>query len=266
MNAPKLPPTPADPKTPELAYVALTLPSRGVLYGPHAPIPTPPLPGGVVHIRKMLIQEGEILASAGGTMLTKLSKILARVLKLPDGFDPECLLPEDRVYALIALRAHTYGPVHEISFNCPHCGAKARKAKVDVVQDLNEIPLPEDFIEPVDVYLPDAKVRVGLRLFRGQDEQDLLKLAKAAEQRGLTATPVQDQLRLLIVTIDGEKAEPLAKMDLIRRLTESDVMATRKAMPEFGIDTSVSPTCDRCETPVQMDIPFGADFLRPAAR
>lgn len=266
MKAPQLPPDQVDPKTPDLPYVPITLPSRGLLYGPKALISTPPLPGGVVHIRKILVREDEILLSSGGTLLTKLSKILAATLKLPAGFDPESLLIEDRVYALIALRAHTYGSALQITFNCPHCGAKAREATVDVVQDLNEIPLPADFCEPVDVYLPDAKCRVGLRLVRGRDESDLLKLAKAAEQKGHTATPVQDQLRLLIVTVDGEEIAPLAKMDLIRNLTASDVLATRKAMPNYGIDTSIAPTCNRCEAPVQMDVPFGADFLRPSAR
>lgn len=259
--------TSAEPKTPEIAYTEVQLPSRGLLYGPGAVIPTPAIPEGRVQIRKMLISEDEILASAGGTALTKLSKVLARTVQLPAGFDSTNLLVEDRLFLLLAVRTHTFGPIYHISFKCPHCGNKNASHPIDVVQSLNERIMPSDTVEPIVVTLPDAGCKVGVRLVRGFDEQALVKAAKDAEARGSTATPLQDQLRQIIVEIDGEPVtNPMVRIDLIRRFTSADLLAVRKAQDSvtYGVDLTISPTCAKCEAAVELDMPFGNDFFRPA--
>jgi hypothetical protein len=259
----------ASPKTPDIAYVEVQLPSRGLLYGPAGVVKTPPIPEGRVHVRKMLIAEDEILAGAGGSALTRVSKIIARCTKLPDGFDPEHLLLFDRMFLLLTIRTHTFGPIYQIEFRCPQCRHKNSKRPVNIVEDLNEIPVNADLREPIEVHLPDLKQRIGIRLLRGADEHAVVKAAKEAENRGQTGTPVQDQLRQIIVAIDGELvSNPLARIDLIRQFSAADLVAVREALDQndFGIDTTVQPTCERCEAAVELDMPFGTDFLRPASR
>ena len=254
------------PKTPDAAYVEVQLPSRGLLYGPDAVVKTPPLPEGRVQIRKMLIQDDEILSGSGGSALTRVSKVLARCSKLPEGFDPESLLLADRMFLLLTIRTHTFGPIYHIQFRCPHCRTQNSKHPVNVVEELSEKPLTADVTEPIEVKLPDLGPRIGIRLLRGMDEHSIIRAAKEAEARGQTGTPVQDQLRQLIVTIDGEPVtNPLHRMDLVRQFTAADLLAVRKALDahDFGVDTTVHPTCSRCEAAVELDMPFGSDFLRP---
>ena len=258
-------PVTAETKTPGLAYVPVTLPSKRRLYGPDAVIPTPAIEGGVVEIRKMLIAEDEILASSGGTVLTRLGKVMSQCSRLPQGFDPNKLLLLDRLYLLLAIRSHTFGSHYQVAFKCPECGHQ-NKTDIDVVTDLDETPLDDDFVEPFDVILPDLNVIVGLRLLRGIDESDALRQVKAAKARGMEPTPVQDQLRQIIVTIDGEKVEnPMTRIDLIRRMSAVDVRAVREAMvnADFGVDLSTSLECSKCSTVTAMGVPFGPDFFRP---
>lgn len=255
------------PKTPSLAYAPTTLPSRGRLYGPESVVPTPEIPGGVVEIRKMTIAEDELLASSGGSALVRLSKLIANCTKLPASFDAEKLLIADRVFLLIAIRTHTFGPNYQIQFKCRHC-RHPNKRSVDVLSTLNEKPLADEIVEPFTVTLPDAGVTIGLRFTRGFDEQEALKMAKAAEARGQAATPIRDQLRQLIAEIDGEPVKnPMARIDLINRLTAVDLAAIRgaNAKAEFGVDLTIYPDCERCEASNELDMPFDVDFFRPTS-
>lgn len=262
---PVAPATPESPRTPSLAYAPTTLPSRGRLYGPESIVPTPEIAGGVVEIRKMTIAEDELLATAGGSALVRLSKLIANCTKLPSGFDPEKLLIVDRVFLLLAIRTHTFGANYQIQFKCRAC-RHPNKRTVDVVSTLNEKSLGENVVEPFEVRLPDAGVTIGLRFTRGFDEHEALKMAKAAEARGQAATPIRDQLRQLIASIDGEVVtNPLARIDLINRMTAVDLAAIRtaNAKNEFGVDLTVYPECERCETSNELDMPFDVDFFRP---
>jgi len=265
------PAAPAAPtlKTPDIAYVEIQLPSRGHLYGPTAVIKTPPIPEGRVQLRKMLIQEDEILSSSGGSALTRISKVLARCARLPEGFDPEHLLVADRMFLLLSIRTHTFGPLYQIQFQCPECRHRNPKRPINIVEELSEKILSDEVHEPIDVKLPDLGVTVGIRLLRPQDEHAVVRAAKDAEARGHSGTPIQDQLRQIIVAIDGETVtNPVQRMDLVRQFTAQDLVAIREALDrhDFGVDTTIRPTCERCEAAVELDMPFGADFLRPAAR
>lgn len=268
MKTPKTQPSATPVRTPSFSYVSVTLPSKGVLYGPEAVIATPVIPDGAVEVRKMTINEDEILASSGGTALTRLSKVLQRCSRLPEGFDPENLLVVDRMFLLIAIRTTTFGSRYHVQFKCPNCGT-ANKADVDIVRDLEETSIADDMLEPFEVVLPDAGVRVGLRLQRGFDEHDAVRSAKTTAARGNDPTPVRDQLRQVIVSIDGDPVtNPLVKLDLINRLTSMDLLAVREAMTskDFGIDLTIHPECSRCAAESEMEMPFSTEFFRPTRR
>lgn len=259
---------PPEQSASEIAYTEVQLPSRGRLYGPSGAIKTPPIPEGRVAIRKMMIAEIDILAGNTGTAYSRVSKLLTKVVKLPDGFDPDHLLADDRVHLLIAARMHSFGPVCDVQFKCPHCGHANKKRPVNLVEALNEIELPEGVVEPIEVKLPDYGATVGVRLMRGMDESAAIKSARDAQSRGLPATPLQDNLKQLLVTLDGEPFKtPFEKMDLVRKLSANDVYAVRDELErlDFGVDTEVHLSCERCEADVELDLPFGVDFFRPTA-
>lgn len=258
---------PAEPSLPEIAYTEVQLPSRGRLYGPNCSIKTPPIPEGRVSIRKMMIAEIDILAGNSGTAYSRVSKLLAKVVKLPDGFDPEHLLADDRVHLLIATRMHTFGPVFDVQFKCPHCSHANKKRPVNLVETLNETELPEGVIEPIEVKLPDFGATVGVRLLRGVDEAAAIKDARDASTRGLPSTPLQDNLKRVLLTLDGEPFKtPFEKMDLVRRLSANDLYTIRDELDrfDFGVNTEVHLSCERCEADVELDLPFGVDFFRPS--
>lgn len=249
-----------------LGYHDIELPSKGAFYGPDAVIPTPPLPGGIVAIRKMRMAEEEQLASGGGDILTKLSRIIVAVTKLPNGFDPQSLLITDRFYILLALRRIALGPNYPVTFRCSECNAH-NKVTINIVEELSLREVADDLSEPVFVDLPDAGVQVGLRFRRGIDEVEVAREVRRAEARGMDAPVRQENLKRQIVEIDGERVtNPMKKLDLVRQLTQTDLASIRVTMGkhEPGVDLTVYPECRRCQFVNEFEMPFTNEFFFPS--
>ena len=259
-------PTPA-PKTPaesaaNTRLVTVPLPSRGRLYGGA-------IPNGEVRIRKILVAEEQILFSSGGDTLSKIARLLQACCALPKGFKHRDLLISDRFFILVALRTETYGPNYRISFRCDSCGSTNKKV-IDIAQELNEKPAGEDLHEPWEVELPDAGVTVGMRFRRGHDEEESVRAAKIARQKGVEGT-IEDQsftlgLARRILTIDGVEVENvLEARRLINRMTAKDSAAIRirEDLLEPGIDTRIYPECTNCGAVNDQEMPFDLEFFRP---
>lgn len=255
----------AEVESSPLGYTPIVLPSRGVLYGPQSPLPTPELPGGVVEIRKMRMAEEEALWGGGGDTLSKLSKIIRAVTRLPKGFDPQDMLITDRFMILIALRRLGLGSKYTVQFRCSECNAQ-NKTVIDIVEELEEDAAPDDLREPVFVTLPDANVQVGLRFRRGIDEVEVTREARRNEARGKEGGEMTAQLSRQIMEIDGEVPTPFQKMDLMKRITQTDLRDIRLALEkhEPGINTTVYQECRRCQFMNDFSMPFTNEFFRPA--
>ena len=258
--------TPAPSLSTDSRFVEVELPSKGLLYGPDSPVPTPVLPGGIVSIRKTTIAEEEAMWSAQGDSSSRMTRMLNSVCRLPHGFDSASLLATDRVFLMIALRRLNFGPNYKVQFKCEACGAR-QTTNVDVVQDLNLQEPAEDLSEPLLVELADVGRIIGLRFRRGSDEAATAAAARVAERRGQAHSLVEESLMRMIVVVDGVPfADALTKRDLIRQMTSTDLFRIRSTMDrnEPGVDLRIYPTCTAGQEVNEMGLPFSEDFFRPS--
>lgn len=255
-------PAPAQAPAQQLGWATIQMPSRGVLYDGK-------VPGGNVQMRKMMAAEMARLQSQGGTVLEKIEAIVNACTKLPEGFTGKDLLLTDSFFLMLALRTMTFGPEYRFSYRCRHCGS-FEKAKVDIVQDLEEKPADEDLHEPIEVDLPDARCKVAGRFLRIADQDLITKHVKRTKLSSVDTTDpsYQYRLALALVSKDGEEfTDLLKKQDFIKVLTASDCLRFEKVLQdaEPGVDIRVYPDCTSCGATNEMGLPFDAEFFRPSS-
>jgi len=239
----------------------VVLPSQGLLYDK--------LPGGEVQIRAMTTQEEKILASptsdrAGNTLLDRLFK---RCTDLPKDFPPAKLLTIDRFSLLLHLRAVSYGPKYQVSYNCVQC-RKLNYVNVDLEEDvlaeevkLEEAPPEEGF----EVVLPKLGKTIGWRYTTGEDEAAADK--QRSKLRGNESSVIEFRLARQIATIDGLPVENFVDLlNMVRKLSVMDNIALRDSMKEheFGVTSlEFDFDCDSCGTQQPpMTMPVSKDFFR----
>ena len=103
------------------------------------------------------------------------------------------VLQGDRFFALLQVRALTYGPTYAFALGCQN---EACRARFEWELDLTELPVRALTDESraaftdgnrFETTLPDAGVRVWFRLFTGADERKLPQLRRNAGERILSA-------------------------------------------------------------------------------
>lgn len=246
------------PITPPAGYVAIPLPSRGLLYGDL-------LPDGQVFIRKLRVQEETALQSAA-TGNDLVNATIPTACKLPAGLNHLDLLMVDRLAILIALRVHTFSASYHYTFGCPHCGTKNKS-----IYDLRKLPMnsaKDGLTEPFFADLPDAGVRVGLRFLRGKDEAAIMRESQRVRMQSSDAPDRSHALRLglQLVTVGDKPAptEPLVLADMVNNFTMLDSEAIAEATDENepGIDLSMSSECSACGMTSAMILPLNLGFFR----
>lgn len=267
----------------EHAWVAMTLPSRGLFN--LTPDRSPLLPEGRVHVRRMMFAEEELLNSPGMDPLDKIDRILRATIKLPEGVDHGDLLVTDMHACFLMMRVVSFGGIYTFDLQCAACRRKFKK-KVDVVKDLNEIT-PEivlqrlrargeevnELVEPFELTLPDAGVKVGLRFLRAKDQPAIVRNAKRqqsvmGELAEAMGANYQHRFRtvFLIDTINGQRKEVSAREQFVQSLSAADSrrIASYIERRETAIDTTINITCSGCGTDWDTKIPFDMEFLQPS--
>ena len=253
------------PKTTLLDHFPFQLPSRGVLYDGA-------IPEGRVEIRKLRSREQAQINTSGGGFLRKMESIIDSVVKLPSSFDPSELLVVDRFALMIALRTRTFGPEYSFRWQCRDCRHRHMNFKVNITEELNEIPPKDGLAEPFEAELPDNGSTVGLRLLRGKDEKTILK---NAQQYRMQTNDSEDpshlyRVAVALVTKDGEEfGSILDKQDFVEnQLSADDLCVIEDTIDDWepGIDTRLCPECESCGAPNETRMPFTAEFFRPSGR
>lgn len=245
---------------PPIAYTSFTLPSRGMLYDGQ-------IPDGKVELRKLTVGE-EIIIQSNSVGLDLIGKLIDSCVKLPPGFDSQQLLVGDRLALLIAMRVHTFGAKYSYSYECAHCNAK-NKATVNLDTDIKPREIKPDQTEPINVDLPDAGMKVGLRFLRGVDEVTISRVAKRVTLQSNDANDPSLLIRmaLQLVEVDGEKIKtPNEREEFVKYLAMPDATKWRDAVDavEPGVDLSITAECTACGRVNDMILPFSADFFRPS--
>ena len=131
------------------------------------------------------------------------------------------VLQGDRFFALLMVRALTYGPNYAFAVGCQNAACRAR---VEWEVNLTEFPVRQlsdesraAFLDGnrFETTLPDAGVRLRFKLLTGHDERKLPALQRASQDRVLSAV-----LAYRVLDIDGVEAK--GKRAFLEELTMRD--------------------------------------------
>ena len=152
----------------------------------------------------------------------------------------------DKLYLLMKLREISYGDDYKTLLICKHCSAE-NPSTIQLSQ-LNVNPVPDDFCDPVEVYLPGIKKKAKVRLPRVKDELYL------SEQ-------VYDNLWRFVTEIDGHRDKSVIA-PVLKKVPIRDTKIILKAMrSDYGLDTLIKFTCNECGEVSVVDLPIDANFF-----
>lgn len=152
----------------------------------------------------------------------------------------------DKLYLLMKLREISYGDDYKTLLICKHCAAE-NPSTVQLSQ-LNVNPVPDDFTDPVEIYLPGIKKKAKVRLPRVKDELYL------NEQ-------VYDNLWRFVTEIDGHRDKSVIA-PVLKKVPIIDTKVILKAMrSDYGLDTLIKFTCTECGEVSVVDLPIDANFF-----
>ena len=174
------------------------------------------------------------------------------------------VLQGDRFYALLRVRALTYGAEYAFAVSCQ---SEACRARIEWELDLGELPCRElseksraAFADGnrFETVLPDVGKRVWFRLLTGADERKLPQLRRSAGDRLLSA-----MLAFRVVEIEG--VEPRERRRFIEDLTmrDADFLVDEFDRVDCGVDTTIEIECPECFTTQEVELPFDRSFFMP---
>jgi len=240
----------------------VTLPSQGQFYGEDHPLHNKE----TIEIRQMTTAEEEILSNR--SLLQKglaLDKFLERLL-VDSKVKPSELFVGDKNAILIQARIDGYGAEYTTKVNCPACATPQKHTF-----DLNEV-VEITGTEPVEgvtrtdsgtytVELDNGWL-VEFRALMGADEKNLVNSSKNRKKAGLEETPIQDQLRALIVSISGH-TDATTINKAIQHFTgkQSRTIRTAYATAIPNVEMKGHLDCNECGTTSELEVPLTADFF-----
>ncbi len=234
-------------------------------------------PSGLTgRVRGMKVREERVLADrklakSGGQIDELLGACWEETLDpgpytLPEGgkLDWGKVLQGDRFFALLMVRALTYGPEYVFAVGCRNDACRAR---IEWEVDLTKLPvraLSDEsraaFLDGnrFETRLPDAGLGVRFRLLTGDDERKLPALQRSAPDRVLSAV-----LAYRVLAIDG--VEPKAKRQFLEELTlrDADFLVDEFDRVDCGVDTTIEIECPECFATQEVDLPFDKGFFLP---
>jgi hypothetical protein len=172
------------------------------------------------------------------------------------------VLQGDRFFALLSIRALTYGPEYGFAVSCRSC-----RARIEWEVDLTKLPVrplsPESraaFMagNRFETTLPDANKRVWFKLLTGDDERKLPALQRAAPDRLLSSV-----LAYRVLEVDG--VDPKDKRAFLEDLTlrDADFLVDEFDRVDCGVDTTIEVECPECREVQDVDLPFDSAFFLP---
>ena len=177
------------------------------------------------------------------------------------------VLVADRFYALLKIRALTFGDAYAFSVQC---AAASCRERFEWELKLSELPvraLSKEALEAftagnrLEARLPHDGCKVWFRLLTGADEQRAAKSLKAG-QGGL----LQTALLARIVEIEGvpetERRRFLDEMELADQVALLD----RFDVADGGVETRIEVECPTCLSVQEIDLPFERGFFLPRAK
>jgi hypothetical protein len=230
-------------------------------------------------IRGLKGKEGKLLADrsaarAGSTFEKLLSGCWLQTLDpgiyaLPDGaaLDWSKVLVADRFYALLEIRALTFGDDYAFAVQCKNAGCRERFEWELSLRKLPVKPLSEAAKAAFkagnrfETKLPRDGRRVWFRLMTGGDEARAAAALKGGRD-GMLLTA----LALRIVEIEG-----VAERDKRAFLEDMEMGDATALLDQFdavdgGVETTIEVECPSCFNVQEIELPFEPGFFLPRAK
>jgi hypothetical protein len=217
-----------------------------------------------LELRFMTAKEEDILTNK--SLLKKgvaIDRLLSALI-VDKSVSVDDLLVGDKNALLIAVRISAYGAEYKTQIVCPGCGTKFENNF-----NLAEIERKEPAVDlqpsgTFDLTLPKTKAVVTCRLLTGKDEKALTLMVEGKKKHKLPETPLLDQLRLMIVSVNGS-ADKGAIYRFVESLPAFDSHFLRaeyvKAIPDVKTEFFIS--CPECENESEVTMPLAAEFFWP---
>ena len=220
-------------------YTSISLPSKCLPYGDEVKSEN-------ITIRTFTGKEEEAIAEmALGNPKKKILDVLSQVLR---GVDPKILTSGDVSYILLWEAINSYTNEYPLTVTCQHC-----YQSVDITADLGAIDskeLPDDFVQPHDVELPQTVVH--LRLGTLLDEINVFDFS----QKGKSTYLYSYALAMIDDEVPAyERAMALESLDA------KYLAKIRQFHKDFlhGPDFVAPYVCPNCEEGGEVLIPFRLD-------
>ena len=245
------------------------LPSRGQFYSS-----THPLHGKeTIEIKYMTAKEEDILTSQ--SLLEKglaLERLMANLI-VDKRIKPDNLLSGDRNAILIAARKSGYGAEYATKVTCPSCtesdthNYNLDEAVVSLVpegDELAELNVRKTENGHFAIDLERNPVTVEFRLLTGKEETYMLRSAEKRKKKKLAQQLITDQLKLMIVSINGYTDKDLIEQ-FVDTMALTDVKILRKGAQKVtpNIELRKEFVCDQCGHEDEIEFPFTTDFFWP---
>jgi hypothetical protein len=258
----------------QLSFVVPTehveLPSKGYFYPENHPLHNK----DTIEIRYMTAKDEDTLTSRN---LLKKGIAVERLLQdliVDKRITLSSLLVGDKNAILLSSRKTAYGIDYETKINCPSC-SKSQQYTFDlnacgIYEGISQEQMEENNINITEnrtfvFKLPILNVACEIRLLNGKDEQIIVsKLKEAENQKNSLDTSLSDQLRLMIVSINGV-TDPATLAKAVPLLPAKDSRHIRDVYKLIApnLDLSHSFSCSSCSYEARLEVPFTADFFWP---
>lgn len=274
-----------------LREMEVRLPSAGIPYIGEFPN----FPKSVVVTPYSFMTESLLISSRG--WFDKIRDMLAKVAKLPEGFNPLDLIQGDAYFIFACARALTYGEIYTFPSVCPECGTKeTHKMKVPEelpvhcwVREEDELPefkklsgaavnTPENMLKRggsrvSDDYfrltLPTIKDDIVFKYISMDDDRALSERYKQIEKLGARDTAGRKEISRIashIVSVNETTGTLAETEDYVARIVGEDMVALQDALRtrSCGIIFDGTVTCENpsCGAEYEHSIPLRREFFR----
>ena len=273
-------PTPEDEGTPAAAVSAqntgfswaaptefVELPSRGRFYPPDHPLHGEE----TIEIKYMTAKEEDILTDRA---LLKKGVAIDRALQnliTDKRIKVDDLFVGDKNALVIAARITGYGEDYTTKVTCPSCSEVAEFSfdlssvkTLDIDEALSEAEAELTERNTFRVSLPFSKAVVECRMLTGRDETEMAKISLRNERKKQGSTMLTDQLKKMIVSINGE-ADKVKILMFVETMPARDSRHLRNVLADVvpNIDLKQFFECTGCGHSADLEVPLTSDFFWP---
>ena len=201
-------------------------------------------PAAAITLRPMTFEDEKHIVSAGKGQ-DPINLILQRC---STNINISDLLPLDKLYLIMKLREISYGDIYNALLICTHCGGE-NPADIKL-SELNVNPVPDDFTDPTEAFLPTLKKKVKIKYPRVRDEKLFQNIEEGMSQLWRFVVEIEGHTDRTVISKVLEKL-PLKDMRFILRTMNTD----------FGLDTKIKFTCTSCKEVSVVELPIDANFF-----